>query len=78
MKTEIKINVNDLETFISALNNAIIAYNDVRASFFFGIEEENLNSKWYKNTNLNYEILTKRIEELKYVYDQLLELEKNK
>ena len=70
---EIKINVNNLETFISALNNAIIAYNDVRAPFFFGIEKENLNPKWY---NLNYKILTERIEELKYVYDQLLELEK--
>lgn len=75
---EIKININNLETFIAALNNAIIAYNDIRAPFFFGIEEENLNSKWYENTGLNYEILTERIEELKYVYDQLLELEKNK
>ena len=75
---EIKINVNNLETFVSALNNAIIAYNDIRAPFFLGIEEENLDSKWYENTNLNYEILTERIEELKYVYDQLLELEKNK
>lgn len=75
---EIKINVNNLETFISALNNAIIAYNDIRAPFFFGIEKENLDSKWYENTSLNYEILTERVEELKYVYDQLLELEKNK
>lgn len=75
---EIKINVNNLETFISALNNAIVAYNDVRAPFFFGIEKENLDPKWYENTNLNYEILTKRLEELRYVYDQLLELEKNK
>jgi len=35
MKTEIKINVNDLETFIAALNNAIIAYNDIRERLSF-------------------------------------------
>lgn len=75
---EIKINVNNLETFISALNNAMIAYNDIRGPFFFGIEKENLDSKQYENTGLNYEILTERLEELKYVYNQLLELEKNK
>ena len=72
MKIEIK--TENLETLVSGLNNALIAYNDyVRMNFFFGLEKDNLPPKWY---NLTIEEIDKRLEALHNLYSQLLKIEK--
>ena len=79
---KIEIEVNDLKTFIDGFNNALIAYNDIQGYFLFGLEKQ-LNSKWQnfakdkKNNQECYDIINKRLNALKEVYNQLLEVEKS-
>ena len=70
---EIKLNFEnkeELKEFISAFNNALISYNDVRMSKFFGCET---SSKWDK---LPIETMEQRVKLLNNKYFELLNIEK--
>ena len=75
MKVEIEI--DDLETFAKALNNACIAYYDLTTSIEFGLHPQISGSKFIPLTKLPEEELRKRREILFNVYEQIERIEKN-
>ena len=72
-KQKITIEVGDLTTFITGLNNAIIAYNDVVGAVYFGC---GVPSKLEVLKDIPFEKLKERQRSLKDVYEQLIEIEK--
>ena len=77
----ITITVNDLQTLVDALNNAIIAYRDIRNVISVcGCYPQNLDEKWEPLIGDSFETATevfdKRLTALNQVYTQLLEMEK--
>lgn len=79
MKVELEI--NDLKTTIDGLNNAIIAYSDVRNGIWLmGGMPSDINPIWEKLLGNSLETLTEkfdiRLAELKNIYNQLIEKEK--
>lgn len=75
MKVEIEI--DDLETFAKALNNACIAYYDLTTSIEFGLHPQISDSKFIPLITLPEEELRKRREILFNVYEQIERIEKN-
>ena len=79
MKVELEI--DDLKSTIDGLNNAIIAYADIRNSIWLmgGIPSD-INQIWGKLLGNSLETLTEkfdiRLTELKNIYNQLIEKEK--
>lgn len=79
---KLEIEVDDLETFVSAVNNAMVAYNDIRSAIYlFGYVPEGINMKW--DTICNHddpmnitEKFDKQLNELKNFYKQLEEIER--
>ena len=76
MKEEIKLHIENKEELLDALNNAIVALNEVKNKFFLGAI--NLNNQWETwlqkhNNNIDecVELLTRRLEILNDVYNQL-------
>lgn len=74
----ITITVNDLQTLVDALNNAIIAYKDIRNVIYVcGCYPESLDEKWEPLIGDSFETVTevfdKRLEVLYEVYEQLRE-----
>ena len=67
MKVEIEI--DDLETFAKALNNACIAYHDLTTSIEFGLHPQINGNKFIPLTTLPEEELRKRREILFNVYE---------
>ena len=72
---EIKIKVEDLKTLIDGLNNAIIAYNEIVNSIELYCD---IPSKMLPLKKVPLENLRKRQEALKTVYEQLIEIEKDR
>lgn len=72
-KRKITIEVEDLSTFITGLNNAIIAYNDVVCAIDLCC---NVPSALLPLKNIPFEKLRERQKSLKDVYEQLIEIEK--
>ena len=75
MKVEIEI--DDLDTFANARNNACIAYYDLTTSIEFGLHPQISGSKFILLTTLPEEELRKRREILFNVYEQIERIEKN-
>ena len=81
---KIEIDVNNLTEFSKALNNAYIAYKDIRnAIWIMGYCPEGIDLKWEKlinknSTNINEitSIFDKRLVELKNVLNQIEQKEK--
>ena len=75
MKVELEI--NDIVETVSALNNAIIAYNHVYQAVFFGCEApsqfENFLKKYSYDEKIK--ILKNRLCILKDIYNHLLKVE---
>lgn len=65
----ILLHTHDFNNLICGINNAIIAYNDIFAAKFLGCEYP---SKWEKVTT---ETMQERLNELHYLYEQLLTIE---
>lgn len=74
MKVELEI--DDLETTTKAVNNALVAYRDVRNSIFFCCDYDN---KWDFLVGDSFDNLTDKIDErlkcLRTLYDQLVNME---
>lgn len=81
---KIEIEINDLTNFSKALNNAYIAYKDIRnAIWIMGCCPEGVDPKWEKLINKNItnineitSIFDKRLVELKNVLNQIEQKEK--
>jgi len=79
----INLEINDLKTTIDGLNNAIIAYSDIRrAIWLMGGVPEGMNPKWNKVINKEAnsfdDLVSKfdeRIKALKEIYNQLIKME---
>lgn len=71
---KIEIEVPDIKTAAIAINNAIVAYNDIVWSIILGCEVPN---KFRPLKTLDDEELEKRLSCLKDIYKQLEEMEKN-
>ena len=72
---KIEIEVSDLSEFISALNNAMIAYGDVCTCVILGCEPNIRTANKVAFENIGEEKLDARYEHLMNVYLQLLDLE---
>lgn len=72
-KRKITIEVEDLSTFITGLNNAIIAYNDVVCAIVLCCD---VPLALLPLKNIPFEKLRERQKSLKDVYEQLIEIEK--
>lgn len=75
---KLTIEVEDKEEFISALNNAIITYNNLACTVLFGLQvpeqfEKMLMDKVGPDPDDQYALLKKRIDILKDVYRQIEE-----
>ena len=74
---KIEIEIENKEDFAVAINNAIVALNEIRRKFFFGGID--LSREWLKWCDKNYngdtskceEILIKRLELLNNIYYQI-------
>ena len=80
MKIEFDIPEENFSELISALNNALLAYNDVRTGvYLMGGLPENAHRRWESLIGNNFDNLTetfdKRISLLKDLYFQLLKQE---
>ena len=79
---KIELDINDLKTTIDGLNNAIIAYNDIRnAIYIMGGIPDGISQKWEplivgKSLENLTEKIDERLKELKYIYQQLKDKEK--
>ena len=69
---EIAIKVDNITTFTKALNNAIIAYNDVVSAIMFGCD---VPKKLKPLESVDDEELKKRINCLADVYEQVENIE---
>lgn len=69
---KITIEVNDITLLINALNNAMIAYNDVVMSIYFCCD---ISEKFMSLKEMPFENLRARQESLKNVYKQLEKIE---
>ena len=68
----IELNDEDAEELLSALNNAIVALNDIKTKFFWGVTDW-INSPWNKfledrSCDEVVEVLTKRLSLLHNLY----------
>lgn len=72
MDKQIILDIEDITLFASALNNAILAYNDIVFGVLYGCE---VSHKFAPLRNLSEEQLLSRIECLKGVYDQVIQIE---
>jgi hypothetical protein len=75
---DINIKIKDLETTIAGLNNAIVAYNDIRTTVLFDLD---VQPKWEKLiVKDDFQNATKKFDErlvaLKQLYEQLIAIEK--
>ena len=78
---KIELEVKNFDNFIFGLNNAIIAYKDIRnAIWLFGGICDGVNSKWEPLIGDSMDNLTdifdKRLDELLNIYKQLEKIEK--
>ena len=72
MAQQITLEVEDVTLFATALNNAVLAYNDI----VFGITYEcQVSSKFLPLKNLSEEQLFSRLQCLKNVYNQVIKIE---
>lgn len=72
---KIEIEVNDLERFISGLNNALVVFGDICSSITLGCDPDVLTKNKVALEAVGEEKLNARYKELVNVYLQLLELE---
>lgn len=72
---KIEIEINDLERFISGLNNALVVFGDICSSITLGCDPGILTKNKVALENVGEEKLNARYKELVNVYLQLLELE---
>ena len=81
---KIEIEINNISDFAAGLNNAIIAYNDIRRGIFlFAGLPEGMDPKWETVISHNPEdpldvtsIMDARLNELKKVYNQIEKIER--
>ena len=73
---QIVICVDDKEKLLDALNNSIVAFNDVVGAFYLGLSD-NLSHSWnhwsekYSSCEECYKVLSERKELLKDIYRQI-------
>ena len=77
---KIELEINNLKNLIDGLNNAIIAYADIRyAIWVMGGPNDSINPKWNSIIGDNSNNLTEkfdiRLKELRNIYEQLLKIE---
>ena len=72
---KIEIEVSDLSEFISALNNAMIAYGDICTCIILGCEPDIRTANKVAFENIGEEKLETRYKHLMNVYLQLIDLE---
>lgn len=74
---KIELEIDDLETTTNALNNALVAYHDVRNSIFFCCDHDD---KWDFLVGDSFDNLTDKFDErlkcLRTLYEQLLSIGK--
>lgn len=72
---KIELEIDDLETTTNALNNALVAYRDVRNGIFFCCDYD---SKWDFLVGDSFDNLTSKIDErlkcLRTLYDQFINI----
>ena len=73
---KIEIEVNDLENFISGLNNALVCFGDVVSSIKIGCEPEILTKNKIALEAIGEEKLNARYKELINIYMDLIEIER--
>lgn len=78
---KIELEVSDISLATDAINNGLIALDDIRAEIFLmGYSKQ--HAKFNKLAGNNFdnptETLDKRLDELKFIYDQLLDIEKER
>ena len=75
---KIELEVDNLESLTTALNNAIVSYNDIRNAVFFGCA---VDKKWDPLIGNNFDNLTTKFDErlviLHNIYKQLITKEQN-
>lgn len=72
---KIELEINDLERFVSGLNNALVVFGDICSSITIGCEPGILTKNKIAFEAVGEEKLNARYKELLNVYLQLLELE---
>lgn len=70
---KIEIQVSDITLFAKAFNNALVSYGDILSSLRFGLE---VPSKYDGLASLSQKELDDRFNELKQVYFQVENIEK--
>ena len=78
---KLNITVNDLNTFISAISIAVNLLGQQASAIMLGCQENGLIYDFFKKYNITdykeqEKILRERFNELIFVYNQLLEIEK--
>ena len=71
---KIEIEVDNITLFASALNNAVASYGDILFGIFVACE---IPDKIKKMKEIPFEVLQKRFDCIKDVYEQVLEIEKS-
>ena len=71
---KIEIEVDNITLFASALNNAVASYGDILFGIYVGCE---IPDKLEKMKEIPFEVLQKRFDSIKDVYEQVLEIEKS-
>ena len=71
---KIELEVDDITLFAGALNNAVASYGDILFGIFFFFQ---IPDKLEKMKEIPFEVLQKRFDCIKDVYEQVLEIEKS-
>ena len=72
---KIEIEVSDLELFSKAFNNAVVALGDITSAIIFGLDPQINSTKSKVLESLPQSDLEARMDSLKDVYYQILEIE---
>lgn len=75
---KIEIEVSDIELFSKAFNNAVVALGDITSAIIFGLDPQISSTKFKVLESLPQSDLEARMDLLKNVYYQILEIERRK
>ena len=71
---KIELEVDDITLFAGALNNAVATYGNILFAIYFCCD---IPTKLEKLKEIPFEVLQKRFDSIKDVYEQVLEIEKS-
>ena len=71
---KIELEVDDITLFAGALNNAVATYGNILFAIYFCCD---IPTKLEKLKEIPFEVLQKRFDCIKDVYEQVLEIEKS-